>query len=209
MSPPLVVVHKKKVSVWKPGRIASQAAAAIFEDKKKAKPGRIASQSAAAIFEDANNPIAEVQGVKKVFTAEGGPIPPGESRTFSFTSYGKYAKVSLLTMLVNTNDAGTGLHGVRLNPVLSKRLFWKGAYDGGNEVNNELRSHIPGPCCGNPFVRDPEGAVIKPHPGITGVALKDGGLDPNVEGWDTDEPVVKIKLQYLGNGKKYTGNDKK
>ena len=66
------------------------------------------------------------------------------------------------------------------------------AYDAGSERNNELRSHIPGPCCNNPFVRDPEGALIAPHAGITGV----GELDPAVYGWD--EPVVKITIERLG-----------
>lgn len=37
----------------------------------------------------------------------------------------------------------------------------------------------PGPCCNNPFVRDPEGALIDHHEGINGV----GDLDTAVDGW--------------------------
>jgi hypothetical protein len=37
----------------------------------------------------------------------------------------------------------------------------------------------PGPCCNNPFVRDPEGALIDHHEGINGV----GDLDSAVDGW--------------------------
>ena len=61
-------------------------------------------------------------------------------------------------MLVNTNDAFTGLD--------SRRVHGKGAvietipYDAGSERNNELTGFIPGPCCNNPSVRDPEGALI-------------------------------------------------
>jgi hypothetical protein len=65
------------------------------------------------------------------------------------------------------------------------------AYDAGSERNNELATHIPGPCCNNPFVRDPEGALIGPHPGIAGV----GDLDPAVYSWTG--PVAKITVERI------------
>jgi hypothetical protein len=37
-------------------------------------------------------------------------------------------------------------------------------------------------------VRDPEGALIRPHDGITGV----GDVDPAVHGWP--EPVARITI---------------
>jgi hypothetical protein len=46
----------------------------------------------------------------------------------------------------------------------------------------------PGPCCNNPFVRDPEGALIRAHDGITGV----GDLDPAV--YDCPEPAARITI---------------
>lgn len=49
--------------------------------------------------------------------------------------------------------------------------------------------HIPGPCCNNPFVRDPEGALIRPHEGITGA----GDLDPALYDWP--EPAARITIQ--------------
>jgi hypothetical protein len=100
---------------------------------------------------------------------------------------GKLNRLSVVTMLVNTNDAFTGLDSLRLHGdriVRSRR-----AYDAGSERNNELAAFIPGPCCGNPFVRDPEGELIRRHPGITGV----GDLDPAVYGWE--EPVAKITIE--------------
>ncbi|MGH9248902.1 MAG: spondin domain-containing protein [Acidimicrobiales bacterium] len=65
---------------------------------------------------------------------------------------------TLLTMLVNTNDAFTGLDSMRLHG-RGDRVRTV-AYDVGSERNNELARFIPGPCCNNPFVRDPEGALI-------------------------------------------------
>jgi hypothetical protein len=52
-------------------------------------------------------------------------------------------------------------------------------YDAGSEVNNEQTAFIPGPCCNHPFVRDPEGELIRMHEGITGR----GDLNPAVYGW--------------------------
>ncbi len=63
------------------------------------------------------------------------------------------------------------------------------AYDAGSERNNELRGFIPGPCCNHPFVRDPEGELIRPHPGITGA----GELDPALYGWE--DPVARFTIQ--------------
>jgi hypothetical protein len=90
-------------------------------------------------------------------------------------------------MLVNTNDAFTGLDALGL----SGRGGTLGtmAYDAGSERNNELASHIPGPCCGNPFVRDPEGALIGPHEGITGR----GDLSPATYDWEG--PVARISIE--------------
>jgi hypothetical protein len=100
---------------------------------------------------------------------------------------GKFTRLSVVTMLVNTNDAFTGLDSYRLSG--DGAVLRRMAYDAGSERNNELAAFIPGPCCGNPFVRDPEGALIRMHPGIAGV----GDLDPAVYGWE--EPVAKITIE--------------
>jgi Spondin_N len=172
LSPPLFVVHSNRADVW--------------------GLGEIASHGVAAIAEDANNTVLEsaldgFPGVRDVFTGSGGPIPPGASRTYMVETAGRFNRLTLLTMLVNTNDAFTGLDGMHVRGhggTLRSR-----AYDAGSERNNEDVDFIPGPCCNNPFVRDPEGAVIRMHAGITGV----GDLDPDVYGWD--EPVARIQIE--------------
>jgi hypothetical protein len=163
LSPPLFVVHSGKADVWSLGEIASHGVAAIAEDANN------------AVLESA---LPALPGVKSVFTGAGGPIPSGQSRTFTVESAGRFNRLSLVTMLVNTNDAFTGLDSLRLSG--RGRTHMTMAYDAGSERNNELTSHIPGPCCNNPFVRDPEGALIGPHEGITGR----GQLDPDVYDWE-------------------------
>jgi hypothetical protein len=171
LSPPLVVVHSQRADVWSVGTIANHGVAAIAEDANNAP------------LEQA---LPQVGGVETVFTVPGGPIPPGGSRSFEVETRSRFDRLSLLTMLVNTNDAFTGLD--------SRWIHGRGAvidtiaYDAGSERNNELAAFIPGPCCNNPFVRDPEGALIRPHDGITGV----GDLDPAVYDWP--EPAARITI---------------
>jgi hypothetical protein len=174
LSPPLFVVHSGRADVWSVGEIASHPVAAIAEDANNGP---------------AESALGQLRGVRDVFTGAGGPIPSGASRMFMVETGGKFSRLSVVTMLVNTNDAFTGLDSLRLrgDRIVRSRI----AYDAGSEQNNELAAFIPGPCCGNPFVRDPEGELIRRHPGITGFA----DLDPAVYGWEG--PVAKITIERL------------
>jgi hypothetical protein len=163
LSPPLFVVHSKRADVWSLGGIASHPVAAIAEDANNAP---------------AESALAQLSGVREVFTGAGGPIPSGTARSYLVETKGKYKRLSVVTMLVNTNDGFTGLDSYRVRG--HGAVLWRMAYDAGSERNNELTAFIPGPCCGHPIVRDSEGALIRMHPGIEGV----GGLDPAVYGWE-------------------------
>jgi hypothetical protein len=174
LSPAGVVVHSHRADVWSVGSPATAAVAAIAEDANL------------GIFVDT---YAQTRGVSQSFVGGEAPFGPGGSSTFDIEAR-PGAHLSLVSMLVNTNDAFTGLDSVRLGN--RTRVYEVGAYDGGTEVNNELASHIPGPVGGNPFVRDPEGGVIAAHPGVLGV----GDLDPGVHGWDG--PVARITIERIG-----------
>jgi hypothetical protein len=170
LSPPLFVVHSKRADVWSVGEIASHGVAAIAEDANN------------SVLESA---LAGMRGIRSVMTGAGGPIGPGDSRTYAISTRGKYSRLSLLTMLVNTNDAFTGLDSFRAHRASRMTM----AYDAGSEKNNEQAEYIPGPCCGNPFVRDPEGALVGMHPGILGI----GDLDPAVYGWSGAAALITIE----------------
>ena len=171
LSPPLFVVHSARADVWSLGEIATHPVAAIAEDANNAP--------AEAAF-------AQLEGVSDVFTGAGGPIPPGASRTYTVETSGHSSRLSVLTMLVNTNDGFTGLDSLRLRGHGETRSTM--AYDAGSELNNEEIAFIPGPCCNHPFVRDPEGALIRMHEGITGR----GDLSPATYGWSG--PVTRIQV---------------
>jgi Spondin_N len=172
LSPPLFVVHSGRADIW--------------------SVGEVASHPIAAIAEDANNAVAEsafprLRGVHEVFTGAGGPIPSGTSQTYVVETMGRFNRLSVVTMLVNTNDAFTGLDSFR--PRRGGAMLYRMAYDAGSERNNERSAFIPGPCCGSLFARDPEGNVIRMHPGITGI----GDLDPAVWGWQG--PAAKVTVE--------------
>jgi hypothetical protein len=171
LSPPLFVVHTSRADVWGLGEIATHPVAAIAEDANNAP---------------AEEAFAQLPGVDDVFTGAGGPIPPGASRTYEVETSGHANRLSVLTMLVNTNDGFTGLDSLRLRGHGDTRSTM--AYDAGSEANNEQIAFIPGPCCNNPFARDPEGALIRMHEGITGR----GDLSPATYGWDG--PVARIQV---------------
>jgi hypothetical protein len=172
LSPPLFVVHSSRADVWSVGAIASHGVAAIAEDADN------------SVLESA---LPQLPGVRSVFTGAGGPIPSGQSRTFTVQTRGPFDRLSVVSMLVNTNDAFTGLDALRLRG--RGAILARMAYDAGSERNNELVGFIPGPCCNHPFVRDPEGQLIRPHQGITGV----GELDPALYDWQ--DPVARFAIQ--------------
>ena len=164
LSPPLFVVHSSRADVWSVGEIASHGVAAVAESA-----------------------LPQVDGVKSVATGAGGPIPSGTTRTYTVETSGRFNRLSVLTMLVNTNDAFTGLDSFRARD--RGATLETMAYDAGSERNNELKSHIPGPCCGNAFVRAPEGNLIRMHEGITGR----GELDPARYDWEG--PAARITVE--------------
>ncbi|MDI4653021.1 MULTISPECIES: spondin domain-containing protein [Pseudoalteromonas] len=105
------------------------------------------------------------------------PLPPGEQVTLMLsTEQLDELKISLATMLVNTNDAFTGLNAIdvsslAVNESLSRTSF---AYDAGTEANSEAAGTIPGPADsgeGYNEMRDDIDRVAM-HPGV--VSQNDG-----------------------------------
>lgn len=173
-SPVGTVVHNRGTDVWSVGSPASAAVAAVAEDANL------------PIFADTYEKVA---GVSSSTVGGDGPFGPGQTISFRVEAR-RGERLSLVSMLVNTNDAFTGLDSVRLGRRWQE--FEVGAYDAGTEVNNEDPAFIPGPAGGNPFVREPEAGVVAPHDGILGT---DGGIDPAVYDWD--DPVARITIERL------------
>lgn len=175
LSPPVFAVHDKAVRAWQVGTPASAALAAVAED--------------------ANNAVLvstldALDAVRQVAVAPGGPLLPGASTEFTVTTESGRDRLSLVSMLVNTNDGFTGIDSVKLRG--DGTTVEVMAYDAGTEANTEAASDIPGPCCGSAFARAPEGGLVAPHPGIQG----GGDLDPATYGWQG--PVARITVEKVG-----------
>ena len=109
---------------------------------------------------------------------------------FELESRGRFNRVSAVGMLVTTNDAFFGLDNFRVESNAQNQRVGVRAWDAGTEFNNELCAFIPGPPCGNPFVRDTADAegFIHIHSGIHGT----GDLSAN--DWQWQNPVVSIAV---------------
>ncbi len=177
-SPPLVVSHDKRVSLFRLGAPASEELAALAEDGM-------------------TGPLADLldgaTGVLEVAIADG-MVFPGESVTVEVDVTPQQSLVSLAGMLVSTNDAFVGLDGVGVE-VRGSRPFRLAtaarAYDAGTEANTESCEHIPGPPCGSPGVRVPEGSegYVLVHSGIHGI----GDLESSMKDWNNPVAVITIE----------------
>jgi len=170
-SPPILAVHSPTFRIFHLGGYASDELAQVAQD---AVNGPLV---------DLLNNSSHVSSV----VVGGGVIPPGATDTYRISAEGNYMKLSMVTMLVNTNDGFTGTDKLQL-PQTGSKVYYLRTYDAGSEENTELDDHIPGPCCGNPFAGNSTNEKIKFHTGITGI----GDLDPTVYGWD--EPIAKLTI---------------
>ena len=132
-------------------------------------------------------------------TASGaGPIGPGNSETISVTIQDiTDARLSVATMLVNTNDAFSGLNAWDLGQLEVGESWTTNArvYDSGTEANDEAAGTIPGPADGGEGFNAERDDVdfVGTHQGaVTG----DDGLTSSVldNQHKFDNPAVRIRV---------------
>jgi Spondin_N len=170
-APPILATHKRGYHVFQARRRASEALAGVAEDAM-------------------NQPLVDLLNASRKVnevTAGSDVILPAGSASFEISAEKGAKYLSLVFMLVNTNDAFGGLDSVRL-PRHGSRTILARAWDAGSEMNSELMSDIPGPCCGNPGSGTDEFRRIRRHRGIMGT----GDLDADVYGWEGR--VAKITI---------------
>jgi hypothetical protein len=178
LSPIAVALHSSDVKWWAIGESASDALASLAESGSNE-----ALLSNAALFASA---------------AGNAPVAPGESVTLEISVDDiANAHISVATMLVNTNDAFSGLNGVDLSPLEVGAVYQRNAhvYDAGTEENTEAIGTIPGPADsgeGNSEGREAHD-VVTLHPGV--VTASDG-LTTSVLSADHkfDNPGVRISI---------------
>ena len=190
VSPPLLVSHDGSFAPFHLGAAASPELTLLAED------------GAAAALADA---ARATEGVYGVAVADG-VLTPGASVTLEVAA-GEGAVLTLLSMLVTTNDAFAvwsayahdGMMAMDGMDAMDGMMAMPGVvhdgvvrvYDAGSEANTELCAHIPGPPCGQMGARVTDGAegAVALHGGILGV----GDLDPQVVGWL--HPVLAVAVE--------------
>lgn len=175
VSPPVVVSHTDAIGLFRLGAPASPELVAVAEDA------------------DTSGYEALLPALPQVldFAIADAPLPPGESVTLQVQARFPFSHISAVGMLVTTNDAFFGLDTAQV-PLRRRVAHYRaGAYDAGSEANNESCDFIPGPPCGNMFVRDTSGAegFVHVHGGVHGVA----DLVPVEHDWRN--PVVAVRIQ--------------
>lgn len=191
-SPPVLVTHSKRTSIFTVGEPVSEGIQAIAENGNN---GPIL----AALAEDANVHQVVEGSAPLVPANDPGSTGFENSMTFEITAHGRARFLSIASMLICTNDGFTGVDSIRL-PGYKKTVYSAG-YDARTEANTEDFADIVPPCQGLIGVSsgDPGTGTSNPLLAETGVAIPHagivGGIDllPQVHNWS--DPVAKIEIE--------------
>ena len=152
LSPPVALLHDSAFSWWNIGSAASTVLEMMAEG----------GDGSALLALAAQNPQHQDTAV----------LLPGASSEFTLTmTAGSQNRLSLAGMLVNTNDAFSGLNSIELADLLpgQSRVYYSNVYDAGTEMNSELAGTIPGPADGGSgfdAARDDVTSVVTMHGGV-------------------------------------------
>lgn len=175
-TPILVATHDKYVNLFSLGNEASASLARVAEG------GDIGPL---------NNELSESNHVHST-NSSAGLLTPGSSVTIDIDSSRPFKGLSLVSMLLPTNDTIVALRAGKL-PRNGKVTYLLKAYDAGTETNDEACANIPGPHCGgSPFSPEDSGeGYVYPSPSIHG----EGELSKQLYQWDGVVAKVVIEAQ--------------
>lgn len=154
--------------------------------------------------------VAESAGATNLVNVAEGPLPAGMSAMTDSFDTGDNGYLSLVAMLLPTNDGFVGLDSWPIPTVAGTYTIWLNGYDAGTEANSELVSETGG-MPGTPGIPDaplfehgtggtgvtadiPNGTVHI-HPGNIGDEDETGGISDltnNVHRWLN--PVAKLEI---------------
>jgi hypothetical protein len=191
-TPPVVAVHRQSIALFEMGEPAS------FEVQQIAENGNLdpmvmlaASSKQVADFGAAFGPA--------------GPVLPGESASITLEGMTGAKYLSVVAMLICTNDGFTGTNSTRLPKEVGDVVTVDAVgYDAGTEMNTEDFTDLVPPCgpltgfdpmgegtgTSNPALAEDD--VVRVHPGIQGIA--DLQVDPH--GWT--DPIATIRIERIG-----------
>ena len=148
--------------------------------------------------------LAEADGSAMVLASGSGsaPIGPAGSEAVTITvleSDLPGLMISVSTMLVNTNDAISGINGAAVgNMVVGDVWMQRGiVYDAGTEANSEVAGDIPGPAGGGEgfnAARSDRVDQVAMHSGV--VSADDGFAGSSLSGQHKfDNPAIQVRIE--------------
>jgi len=175
---PIAVIAHTEGSLWKIGDPATTALE------------RMAEEGDNSVLLQFGSAIANVSSEA--------PVAPGAQTTLTLTTDSLEAlKLSLSTMMVNTNDGFTGLNAMDVSSLAVNETLthFTLAYDAGTESNSESSGTIPGPADGGEGFNEARDDVnvVAMHPGV--VSQHDG-LTRSVLNSEHkfDNPLAKVVI---------------
>jgi len=170
----------------------------LHADGKMWMTGEASSEALEKLAEGGDNSdfIADSNALAAI--SSDGVILPGAASTIEISTTDRNATFfTVATMLVNTNDAFSGLTGIDISTMaIDDAKSWNlNVYDAGTEANSEAVGTIPGPADGGTGydpLRD-DANFIAHH---SGVVSQDDGLSSSVltQAHRFDNPGIKLSI---------------
>jgi len=188
LSPVAVIAHQSGYAVFTVGAAATAALETLAEG----------GDNSALIAE------ADADALVMASASGAAPIGPAGSETITvdvLQSDLPGLSISVSSMLVNTNDAITGLNGASVADMMAgDSISWRTiAYDAGTEANTEAAAYIPGPAGGGEgfnAARDDLADRVAMHAGV--VSQDDGFAGSELTGQHRfDNPVAQVSIERI------------
>ncbi len=184
------------------GQPLSPIAVSVHDNSRSAfAVGEPASMGLELLAEGGDNSelLTELAGVADA--SGDAPVGPGGTETLTVELPDDQTAgldLSVMTMLVNTNDAIVGVNGADVSgmAVGDSRVFNAIAYDAGTEANSEAAGTMPGPADGGEGFnadRDDIADQVTMHPGVI---TADDGLASSVlnQSHRWDNPAIRVRI---------------
>jgi len=176
----------------------SPIAVVLHGDNKMWTTGEAASVALENLAEGGDNSDFIADSNVLASSSGDGVLLPSMTSTITITTTDRLAtNLTIATMLVNTNDAFSGLTGVDISSMaIDEQKSWNlNVYDAGTELNSESVGTIPGPADGGTgfdITRDDVNFVAY-H---SGVVSQDDGLSSSVltQAHRFDNPTLMITI---------------
>jgi len=131
-----------------------------------------------------------------------GPVMPGATETISIAIRATSVpdtQLSFVTMLINTNDAITAAHAMRLGNMDIGDAFSMTtiSYDSGTEADTEELGTIPGPADSGEGFNPARDDIMDTIRGHSGVVTSDDGLATSIlnQNHRWDNPVARVTVR--------------